>query len=191
MESNYLTQPIIFLIDTLVYLYFLALVLRILLQYMHADFYNPISQFLVKITHPPIKFLRHFVPSIGKIDTATIVFALGLQMTADFLIYLLRGDITGPAVLFVLALAKLVTLMLDIFVFSVFARTILSWFNFANHNQISTILFSLTEPLLIMCRKVIPNLIGIDLSPLAALLILQLAKMMLIPPLYQLISLIN
>ena len=83
MDSTYMTNPLIFLIDTLVSLYILAIMLRFLLQWANADFYNPISQFLVKITHPPIKLLRRYIPSVGKIDTASLVLALVLQMLSD------------------------------------------------------------------------------------------------------------
>ncbi len=186
-----MTDPVIFLIDTLVSLYILAIVIRFLLQWVKADFYNPISQFLVKITHPPLKLLRRFVPSIGKIDTSSIVFALGLQMIADFSILMLKGVTVSIPALVIVSFTQLVTLLLNVFVFAVFARAILSWFDPGNYNPASSLLQSLTEPLLSLCRKLIPDLGGMDLSPLAALLFLQLAKMMILPPLNQLAALIG
>lgn len=191
MEASYMTNPIVFLIDTFVSLYILAIVLRFLFQWTRADFYNPISQFLVKITHPPLKFLRKFIPSIGKIDTASIVFALGLQMVADFSIWAIQGQIVGAAVLIVYSFKQLVEMVLNIFVFAIFARAILSWFDPGNYNPASSLLQSLTEPVLSLCRKIIPDLGGIDLSPLAALVFLQIVKMMVLPPLDQLAVLFN
>jgi YggT family protein len=191
MGSSYMTDPVIFLIDTLVSLYILAIVIRFLLQWVKADFYNPISQFLVKITHPPLKLLRRFVPSIGKIDTSSIVLALGLQMIADFSILMLKGVTVSIPALVIVSFTQLVTLLLNVFVFAVFARAILSWFDPGNYNPASSLLQSLTEPLLSLCRKLIPDLGGMDLSPLAALLFLQLAKMMILPPLNQLATLIG
>ncbi len=186
-----MTDPAIFLIDTLVSLYILAVVLRFLFQWTRADFYNPISQFLVKITHPPLKFLRRFIPSIGKIDTASIVFALALQMIADFSILMLKGVIVSIPALVILSFTQLVSLLINIFVFAVFARAILSWFDSGNFNPATSLLQSLTEPLLNLCRKAIPDLGGMDLSPLIALVVLQLAKMMILPPLNELASLIG
>ncbi len=191
MGSSYMTDPVIFLIDTLVSLYILAIVIRFLLQWVKADFYNPISQFLVKITHPPLKLLRRFVPSIGKIDTSSIVLALGLQMIADFSILMLKGVTVSIPALVIVSFTQLVTLLLNVFVFAVFARAILSWFDPGNYNPASSLLQSLTEPLLSLCRKLIPDLGGMDLSPLAALLFLQLTKMMILPPLNQLATLIG
>ena len=190
MGSTYMTDPIIFLIDTLFSLYILAILLRFLLQWCGADFYNPISQFLVKVTHPPLKILRRFVPSIGKIDTSSLILVLTLQMLADFSILMLKGFTINIGALTVLSLTQLVSLLLNVFVFAVFARAILSWFNPGAFNAAASILATLTEPLLDICRKVIPDLGGIDLSPLAALLLLQLAKMVLLPPLHELACLI-
>ncbi|WP_340120859.1 YggT family protein [Methylobacter svalbardensis] len=191
MGSSYVTDPTIFIIDSLFSLYILAVLLRFLLQWCGADFYNPISQFLVKVTHPPLKLLRRFVPSIGKIDTSSLVLVLSLQMLADFSILLLKGVAISIGALTILSLTQLVSLLINIFIYAVFARAILSWINPGSFNAASSILHSLTEPVLDLCRKFIPDLGGIDLSPLAALMLLQLAKMVVLPPLHQLANLIG
>ena len=191
MGFTYMTDPIIFLIDTLFSLYILAVLLRFLLQWCGADFYNPISQFLVKVTHPPLRILRRFVPSIGKIDTSSLILVLSLQMLADFSILLLKGVTINIGALTIFSITQLVSLLINVFIFAVFARAILSWLNPGTFNAASSILATLTEPLLDICRKVIPDLGGIDLSPLAALLLLQLAKMVILPPLHELASLIG
>lgn len=191
MGATYMTDPIIFLIDTLFSLYILAVLLRFLLQWGGADFYNPISQFLVRVTHPPLRILRRFVPSIGKIDTSALILILTLQMLADFSILLLKGVTINIGALTILAITQLISLLINVFVFAVFARAILSWMNPGAFNAAASILTTLTEPLLDICRKVIPELGGIDLSPLAALLLLQLAKMVVLPPLHELASLIG
>ena len=191
MGSTYMTDPIIFLIDTLFSLYILAVLLRFLLQWCGADFYNPISQFLVKITHPPLRILRRFVPSIGKIDTSSLILVLALQMLTDFSILLLKGVTINIGALTILSITQLISLLINVFVFAVFARAILSWLNPGTFNAVASILATLTEPLLDICRKIIPDLGSIDLSPLVALLLLQLAKMVILPPLHELASLIG
>lgn len=191
MDSTYLTNPIILVIEALSSLYILAVMLRFLLQWCGADFYNPISQFLVKITQPPLRILRRFVPPIGKIDTSSLILVLSLQMLADFSIWLLRGVTLGVGALTILSIMELITLLMNTFIFAIFARALLSWINPGAFDATSSILYSLTEPLLGICRKVIPDMGGIDLSPLVALLFLQLAKMIILPPLNQLVSLIG
>lgn len=191
MDSSYVTNPTIFIIDTLLSLYILAVMLRFLLQWCGAEFYNPISQFLVKVTHPPLRILRRFVPPVGKIDTSSLVLVLALQMLDDFSIWMLKGVSIGIGALAILSITQLVSLLINIFIFAVFARALLSWLNPGTFNAASSILYSLTEPLLDICRRFIPDLGGIDLSPLAALLLLQLAKMLILPPLQQLAGLIG
>ena len=191
MGSSYMTDPVIFLIDSLFSLYILAALLRFLLQWCGGDFYNPISQFLVKITHPPLKVLRRFVPSIGKIDTSSLVLILSLQMVADFSILLLKGVTLNIGALAILSITQLISLLINVFVFAIFARAILSWMNPGVFNAAASILATLSEPVLGICRKIIPNLGGMDLSPMAALLLLQLAKMVVLPPLHELVGLIS
>jgi YggT family protein len=191
MDSSYLTNPAIFLIDTLISLYILAVVLRFLLQWCGADYYNPIAQFLVKLTHPPLRFLRRFVPAIGKIDTSSIILALSLQMLADFSILTLKNIGIGIGALTILSITQLISLLINIFIFAVFARALLSWLSPGTFSAAASILYSLTEPLLNICRKFIPDLGGIDLSALVALVFLQLAKMVILPPLHELAGLIG
>lgn len=191
MNASYMTDPIIFLIDSLFSLYILAVLLRFLLQWSGADFYNPISQFLVKTTHPPLRLIRRFVPAIGKIDTSSLVLMMSLQMLTDFSILFLKGVAISLGALTILSLTQLVSLLINVFIYAVFARAILSWINPGVFDAASSILYSLTEPMLATCRRVIPDFGGIDLSPLAVLLVLQLAKMVLLPPLHQLASLIG
>lgn len=191
MGSSYMTDPMVFLIDTLFSLYILAVMLRFLLQWIRADFYNPVSQFLVKITHPPLRFLRSFVPAVGRIDTSSLLLALILQMIANFSILALKGLTISIPALTLLSLTDLLKILMDIFVYAIFANALLSWFAPGNYTSVSSILYSLTEPFLRICRKLLPDLGNIDLSPLVALVLLQLAKMMILPPLQQLAGLLS
>jgi YggT family protein len=191
MGSNYMTDPVVFLIDTLFSLYILAVVLRFLLQWIRADFYNPVSQFLVKITHPPLRVMRRFIPSVGRIDSSSIVLAILLQMTANFAILAIKGLSISFVALLLLSITHLLKLLLDIFVYAIFASALLSWFAPGNYGSVSSILYSLTEPILHICRKILPDMGGIDLSPLVALVLLQLAKMMILPPLQDLAAILG
>ena len=191
MDSSYLSNPVIFLLDTVFSFYILAVLLRFLLQWVGGDFYNPISQFLVKITHPPLRLLRRYIPAIGKLDTSSIVLLLALQMSSDFIVLTLKGMSFSFAALTLLSFSQLVSLLINVFVFAVFARALLSWMNPGTYNAASKLLYNLTEPLLSSCRRMIPDIGGIDLSPLIVLLGLQLTKMLIIPPLQQLMTLVS
>ncbi|WP_428357206.1 YggT family protein [Methyloprofundus sp.] len=191
MGSTYLSDPIIFVLDTVFSFYILAVVLRFLLQWVGGDFYNPISQFLVKITHPPLRLLRRYIPAVGKVDTSSIVFVIALQMFSDLITLTLKGIPFSFAALTLLSVSQLISLVINVFVFAVFARALLSWVNPGTFNAASNLLYSITEPLLASCRRMVPDIGGIDLSPLIVLVGLQLAKMLIIPPLQELITLVG
>ncbi|QSA96154.1 YggT family protein [Methylococcus sp. EFPC2] len=191
MNAAYLASPAIFLVDTLFGLYLFALMLRFLLQWVEADFYNPISQFLVKLTHPPLRLLRRFIPSIGRIDTAAIVLMLGLQILAGYLLFLLQGISTSAPALVVWSVEQLLEMLIDIFFFAIIIRALLSWFGNLSYNPAANLLFDLTEPLLRSCRRLLPPFGGVDLTPLVALVAIQLIKMLAFPPLQQLAAALN
>ncbi len=186
--SGYLTNPMVFLVNTAFELYVLAVLLRFLFQLVEAEFYNPICQFLVKITHPPLRLLRRFIPAVGRVDTAAVVLMLALKMLGDYAVFLLQG---GEAVAIGLlagsAVVGLVNLAFNVFIYAVIIQAILSWVNPDPYNPVYSLLTDLTEPILRPCRRLIPPIGGLDLSPLVALIALQVLKMLIIPPLQQLV----
>jgi YggT family protein len=183
MGSNYLTNPAVFLIQTIFGLYILAVLLRFLLQWVRADFYNPISQFLVKITTPPLKILRRFIPGLGGIDLAALLLAWGLKYIELVLILLISGSTIDLFAPLFWALPDLLELFINIFLFAVLIQVILSWINPGTYNPASALLYSLTEPVMRPARNVLPPISGLDLSPMLVMIALILLKMLLIPPL--------
>jgi YggT family protein len=186
MGSSYVTTPVEFLINTVFGLYILAVMLRFLLAAVRADFYNPISQFLVKVTNPPLRPLRRLLPAIGRLDTSSLVLMLVLQFLSLLLIAMLRGGGISIGALLLLAVAELIGLFLNVLLFSILIQVIISWVNPGTYNPAISLLYSVTEPVLGPCRRLIPPISGLDLSPLVALIAIQLAKMLLLPPFYAL-----
>ena len=80
-----------FLVETLFGLYVLAVMLRLLLQFFRADFYNPVSQFLVKITNPLVVPLRRVLPGLGGLDLSSLVLSLLLQLAGIVILLALNG----------------------------------------------------------------------------------------------------
>lgn len=194
MGSGYLLSPLMLIINTLFDLYILLVLLRFLLQMLRADFYNPVSQFITKLTTPPLRLLRRFIPSIGGQDSASIVLCL-LLIYAKFL--LMRelsipaahiGGVMAPiggvsyAGLLVLSVADLVALVLTVFLGAIIIQVIISWVSPGNYNPVIGLVNRLADPILKPIRKFIPPLGGIDLTPLFASLLLLIAKMLIVPP---------
>ncbi|MBV2091872.1 MAG: YggT family protein [Candidatus Thiodiazotropha sp. (ex Ctena orbiculata)] len=186
MGSSYLTNPLVFLVQTLFGLYILAILLRFLLQIVRADFYNPISQFLVKVTNPPLKPLRRLIPGFGGIDISSLILAWLLKAVELFIVIMIAGQsasLLGPLLL---AIPELVELTINIFLFAVLIQVILSWVSPGNYNPAVSLLYSLTGPVMRPAQKLLPPVGGLDLSPMLVMIGLVLLKMLLIPPLQQL-----
>ena len=183
MGNNYLTNPLVFLIQTLFGLYILAVMLRFILQLVRADFYNPVSQFLVKITTPPLRILRRFIPGFGGIDLSAILLAWGLKYVELLLIILISGttlNLWGPLLW---SIPELIELVINIFLFAILIQVILSWINPGTYNPVSTLIYNITQPVMRPARNLLPPISGLDLSPMLVMIGLVLLKMLLLPPL--------
>ncbi|HEX22089.1 MAG TPA: YggT family protein [Chromatiales bacterium] len=186
MGGSYAGNAGIFLIQTLFGLYAGAVMLRFLLAMVRADFYNPVSQFLVKVTNPPLLPLRRIIPGVMGIDMASIVLLIVLQATKLLLIAAVQGFGIHPLGLVVLTLAELLTLLLNIYFFTILIQIILSWVSPGSYNPAVALLHSLNEPLLGRARRILPPISGFDLSPILVLVGLQLLEILLIAPILDL-----
>ena len=169
-------NPFIFLIDTLFSIYIAIMLLRFLLQQVGADFYNPISQFVVKATQPLVSIARRFIPSIKKIDTATLALVLMLIVIKLVLILSITGAQFNGQLLLIKAVYDLISLTFDIFIIALFVQAILSWVNPDPYHPVSSLLRNLTFPVLKPIKKYMPPMGGIDLSTLVALIGLMFIK---------------
>ncbi|GMR07244.1 MAG: YggT family protein [Gammaproteobacteria bacterium] len=183
MGGAYLSNPMAFLINTLFGLYILTFMLRFLLQLVRADFYNPLSQFLVKVTNPLLVPARRIIPGWGGLDVASIAIMLILQMIAQTLVILVYGASFTFMTLLIMSIAQLVSLVLNIFFVTIIIQVILSWVSPNSYNPVVGLLYSLSEPLLRPARRLIPPIGGMDLSPIVVLIFIQLLQMLILPPL--------
>lgn len=172
-----MTDAFVFLIDTLFNLYLMVVLLRLWLQSARADFYNPLSQFVVKATNPPLIPLRRFIPSIGALDTASLVLALLVAVAKLLTLQLLAGSISIQLTL-VGALMLLIAEAFNLIFWVVIIRAIMSWFS-QGRNPMEHLLSQLTEPLLSPIRKIIPPIGGLDLSVLVLLVGMQFLQILL------------
>jgi len=173
------TGAINYLVSTLIDLYIAAIMLRLLLQWVRADFYNPLCQFLVKVTNPVLVPARRIVPSIGRLDTASVVVMFLLELLQ--LVIISQMSQAGFELQFMLlfSLRKLlVTLLMTYFVL-IIARVIVSWIGSQSRHPLIPLIYQLTEPVLRPFSKLIPPISGVDLSPLFALITLRFLLLLL------------
>lgn len=162
-----------YLISTLISLYVTAVMLRLLLQWVRADFYNPVCQFLVKATNPVLVPLRRVIPSIGRLDTASVVLMLALEVVSVWFLSLLSPLDWGPVQIVLFAAISLVAMLLWTWFILIIAMVILSWVGQKFRHPIVPLIYQLTEPVMRPFRKIIPPIAGIDLSPLLALIVIR------------------
>ena len=171
-----------FLVQTLFGVYILIVMLRFLLQWVRADFYNPLSQFVVKATQPLLKPLRRYVPGYAGLDLAALLLMLVLKLVELKLLLALQGYGGALPGVLMLAVAELASLAVDVFFYAIIIQVVMSWVSPGLHNPVTGLLYSLTEPVLRPARRLIPPAGGFDLSPIAAIIALKLASMLLIAP---------
>ena len=184
MGGSYLTDALLYLINTIFSIYILFVVLRFLLQTVQADSHNPISQFLLQATRPPLRLLRRFIPGHGGIDWSCIILMVMLQAIELSLTSLITyGASFAFFGLLLLSTAELLKLIIHIFMFVIFVQIILSWISPGSYNPITVLLHQLSEPLLRLARRILPSTHGIDFSPILVFIFLQLSLTLLVRPL--------
>lgn len=174
-----MTTAIVFIIDQLTQLYLLVLLLRFWLPWVRADFRNALAQGILKLTSPLIIPVRRVIPSIGRLDTATVLVAFLIQSAAILLMLSIRKippDFLAVAITAALELGLLSALL---FMFAIIIYVILSWFAPGVYNPASALLSMLVRPLLDPFSRIIPRIGGIDVSPVIVIILLQATMLVL------------
>ncbi|MEL6301273.1 MAG: YggT family protein [Pseudomonadota bacterium] len=174
-----LTQISQLLLQTVTSLILIVIMLRFWLQVVRANFRNPLAQAIVKLTSPLIVPVRRIVPAIGTLDTATLLVAYAAQVLAIAAMYLLQGVMLPLATLLIFAVFELARLSIYMFLFAIIIGVVLSWIAPGNYNPAGALADELARPIMTPIRQVIPPIAGLDLSPLGAILVLQIGLIVL------------
>lgn len=173
----------LFLISTLFDLYIFVLLVRFILAYVRADYFNPLTQIFIKLTQPIISPLRRLIPNYKNIELATILLALVLEFVKFFLFAVILKSMPNIAGVIILALADGLRSLINIFFYAILLQAIISWIH-QGYSPASDLLQKITLPVMRPFHRFIPPIGGIDLSPIPAMLVLQLIIIMLVTPLY-------
>jgi len=170
------TAALIYIIQTLGGLYLLVAVLRFILQLVQADFYNPLSQFIVRATQPLAGPLRRVIPSIGRLDAASLLLSIVLQLLLMSITLALAGfnPLNLLSILLLWSLLGIASLFLKVFFFALIASVIISWLAPASRNPAAQLIEQLCWPLLAPFRRFLPSLGGLDISPIFAFIAINL-----------------
>jgi YggT family protein len=168
------------LIHTVFNLFLIAVLLRLLLQFARADFYNPVSQFLVKVTKPFLQPLRRLIPGFLGIDMAAVVLAIIAQLLAmTLLLFMNDYGFANPLSMIIWSILGCVGVVINIYFFAILVSIILSWISPGSYNPFILLINQLTEPVMAPFRKIIPSLGGLDLSPIFVFLTINVLQIVL------------
>lgn len=159
------------------------IVLRVLLQLVRANFYNPICQFLYKATNPLLMPFRRIIPAWRRVDLAGIVLAWLVTALKLILLAAVVGRFLGLAGLAIMAVADLAGFVLMLYLGLILAQVLLSFVQIDRRHPLLPLIHQLTEPVLKPIRRRLPTVAGLDFSPLVAWLVILLARALLVQPL--------
>jgi len=169
-----------YLVQTLFELYLFVVVVRFLLQVARADFYNPVSQFIVKATNPLLMPIRKVVPGLGGLDLASVVLGIVLQVIAMSILLLLQGyGLYNPAMLALWGFIGLVAMAINVYFIALLASIILSWIAPGSYNPMVLLVSQLVAPIMRPIQAIIPSLGGLDISPIFAFICINISKILL------------
>jgi YggT family protein len=138
-----------------------------------------------------LRLLRRFLPSIRRLDTASLVLMLALKMLGGFLVFLLQGVSISVLGLLFWSLGELLELLFNVYFYAILGVAILSWVSPAPRHPLIALVHSLTEPVLSQIHRILPPMGGMDLSPVVALIALQFLKMLMLKPVQELAIMFN
>lgn len=181
---NALSGAAIFVVQTLVSLYLVIVLLRFVLQLVKANFYNPLSQFAVRATQPLLKPIRRIIPSVFGLDTSSLILSIVIQaLLMAFVLMVTYGTFGDLPHLLMWAIIGVTSLFLKIFWVAMIVMVIVSWIAPGSHNPAAELAYQISEPVLAPFRKLVPNLGGMDISPIFAFLAIQVIQSFVMPPL--------
>lgn len=172
-----------FLIQTILSFALYVVLLRFWMQWVRADFRNEIGQFIITITNPVVLPLRRIIPSVGTVDTATLLLAYVIATLKIYTLLSLRGIDVNWIYLAMYGLGQLLRASVHIFVAAIFIGIIASWVAPGSYHPVLNVARAISEPLMAPARKLIPPMGGFDFSPMLVLIFLQLTLYLLVAPL--------
>ena len=165
-----------FLLETLGSLYLCLVVLRTMLQASGADFYNPISQFVVKATQPPLGILRRAIPRGRRFDPALLVLAMVVQAIVLGGLLVLAGYIPSVVQLITWSAVGLIGLVVNTYLIAMVIMIVVSWIAPGSHHPAVRLVYQVTEPVMGPVRSLLPAMGGLDFSPIVVFIVINVLQ---------------
>jgi YggT family protein len=175
-----MNEALHFLVSFLLQAACFLFLLRFLLQACRVDFYNPISQGIVRVTDPVLRPIRLALPGFRNFDLAALLTAVAAQVLLIMAVAALQGGFAGGIVMLLVgAVLQVAMLCIKIFWWAILIGIIAGWIAPGNYHPGLLLVHQITEPLLAPARRLLPPMGGLDFSPIIVFLILGLLERML------------
>lgn len=174
-------DALLFLINTLFDLYLFVLILRALLAFAGVNYFDPITQLIIRLTAFIVHPLRRILPNYRRIEISTLIIILALELIKYTIISLLNFNTVSLTGLLILSFADTLKLILQTFFYAIILQALLSWVQ--PHSPLNVLLYKINAPIMRPMQRVIPSVGGIDITPIPVMILLQLLMIMIVNPL--------
>lgn len=174
-----------YLISTVGGLVLFVLVIRLFMQLAKIESIHPTVDNMIKGLDPFIKTVQGYLPS-SSVELALVVMLMLVELIKLTCLYLISfGSAPSVLSLLIMTLAEGSQMLLSFCLYAVIADAVISWIPSLQGGPITSMLKVITNPILSPIRQYVTKdvKIGFDLSPIVAILLLQLIDMALVSPL--------
>jgi YggT family protein len=183
-----INQALLFIIAVVFNLYIWAVMLRLILSWLRTDYFNPLSQLVLKLTNFVVTPLKKFIPNMNGIETACFVWLLIVIAVKIILTAFLMGFLPGVVSLIIWMLAELISQVLNLYFYLIIIVALASWFTRGGQHPVIAVLQKITDPILSRIRQLIPAIAGFDFSPVIAIILIKVIEILVTAPLYHLLG---
>lgn len=174
----------ILIIHTLFSFYIYVLLLRLFFQKWGANWYNPLSQFVIRSTEFLVKPVGQFVPGFRGFDLSIVLIALVVQLIAAYIETLLKLHILPSFLgMLVMSIGLLFGKVVNLFMIAIIVSALASWLPALQNNPVIDVIHLIASPWMRLGRRFVPLIAGLDLSPIIVLLVLKVVDWLLFDPL--------
>jgi YggT family protein len=172
-------EALIFLVNAVFSSYIFILLIRFILAWVRADYFNPVSQFFIKLTQPLVGPLRRVIPNYKNGELATLVLVILFELIKFNAAAYLKNMSFTFSTLLLLTLADMAGTILNIFFYAILIQALSSWFH-QGYSPMTEVLHKITSPIMRPLHRIIPPIGGIDVSPVAAMILLQFLNILVV-----------
>ena len=178
------SEGMLFLVNTLFDIYLFILIVRVILGYVRSDYFNPITQFVVRMTDFIVKPLRRIIPNFHGVELSSVLLIILLELIKFLLISALTFGLPNIGGLIILAFGDMLAMFIRVFIYAIILQAIISWVQ--PQSPINYTLYQFTSPIMRPFQRLIPPIGGFDISPIPAIIVLQLLIIILVNPIMEL-----